>query len=233
MIIGSGMIAKAFEDYAMNDEILIFASGVSNSKENSNKTYQREADLLKKTISENPEKTLIYFSTCSIDDPSMNMNQYVVHKLKMETLISHSCQSYYIFRISQIVGHTNSPTIINYFKNKILNHESFEVWKNSDRNLIAIEDVYKIVHYCIIINLFKNQITNIATPYNTNILEIIEMMEKLLSKKAMYSILEFGNHNEIDISKITPYLKNANVNFTETYTEDIIKIYLERETEHE
>ncbi len=33
MIVGSGMVAKAFEDYARNESILIFASGVSNSKE--------------------------------------------------------------------------------------------------------------------------------------------------------------------------------------------------------
>lgn len=233
MIIGNGMLAKAFEFYKTNDKIIIFASGVSNSKEVSIESYQREIDLLNKTIQENPEKTLVYFSTCSIDDPSMNMSHYVLHKLAMEQLICQSCQAYYIFRVSQIVGHTSSPTIINYFKNKIFNNEPFEVWANSDRNLIAVDDVYKIINYCITNDLFKNQITNIATPYNTNVLDIVKIMEKLLDKDANYTIVQYGHHNEIDISKIKPYLTNANIDFSESYTEDIIKEYLGKEIVNE
>jgi len=32
MVIGNGMVAKRFESYKTNDQFLIFASGVSNSK---------------------------------------------------------------------------------------------------------------------------------------------------------------------------------------------------------
>ena len=45
MIIGQGMLAKRFEKYD-NDNIVIFASGVSNSRETSKIMFEKERKLL-------------------------------------------------------------------------------------------------------------------------------------------------------------------------------------------
>ena len=68
MIIGNGLLAQAFSEYNNNDEILIFASGVSNSLEEKESEFDREAKLLKSVITNYPDKTMVYFSTCSVYD---------------------------------------------------------------------------------------------------------------------------------------------------------------------
>ena len=57
MIIGNGLIAKSFENY--NLDCILFASGVSSSKEKSRDNFLREVNLLKETISNNPDKKII------------------------------------------------------------------------------------------------------------------------------------------------------------------------------
>ncbi|MBP6455165.1 MAG: hypothetical protein KA275_00440, partial [Chitinophagaceae bacterium] len=70
MLVGNGLIAKKFLNYLKDDNFLIFASGVSNSKNANTDEYIKEINLLEKSIQINKEKILVYFSTCSINDPS-------------------------------------------------------------------------------------------------------------------------------------------------------------------
>jgi hypothetical protein len=58
MVIGNGAIAKSFMGLNHND-LCVFASGVSNSKEENKESYDREFDLLEKTIRENNDKKLL------------------------------------------------------------------------------------------------------------------------------------------------------------------------------
>src|SRR5690349_6695322 len=104
MVIGNGMIAKRFNSYKDNKDVLIFASGVSNSKNRNQAQYDRESDLLEKTIEANPSKVLVYFSTCSIKDPGEANSPYVEHKKQLEDLIQKKLERYYIFRVSNIAG---------------------------------------------------------------------------------------------------------------------------------
>ncbi|WP_333850847.1 hypothetical protein [Epilithonimonas sp.] len=69
MIIGRGLIASLFRDMDQ-ENIIFFASGVSNSLETSPEEFLREENLIRKTFTENPDKLFIYFSTCSIYDSS-------------------------------------------------------------------------------------------------------------------------------------------------------------------
>jgi hypothetical protein len=51
MVIGNGMVATKFESFKTNDEHIIFASGVSNSKSSDSSAYKRESELLQKNYS--------------------------------------------------------------------------------------------------------------------------------------------------------------------------------------
>ena len=82
MVIGNGMLAKAFGAFKDNPEVVIFASGVSNSKETNNDSFKREEKLLNKVISENNNSIIVYFSTCSVYDDSVNETNYVLHKIQ-------------------------------------------------------------------------------------------------------------------------------------------------------
>ena len=58
MIIGNGLIASLFTD-CDQENIIFFASGVSNSLENKKEEFLREENLIRKTIAENPNKVFI------------------------------------------------------------------------------------------------------------------------------------------------------------------------------
>ena len=62
MIIGNGMIANVFKENFLNEDVLIFASGVSNSREIRNSEFIKEIDLVQNSILNFPDKFFIYFA---------------------------------------------------------------------------------------------------------------------------------------------------------------------------
>jgi len=221
MIVGSGLVARGFKDYLNDSKVVIFASGVSNSRETRLASYEREERLLKTIIDSHYKKTIVYFSTCSVYDNSVNQTSYVQHKLKMEQLIEKNCQKFYIFRLPQIVGKTSSPTLINHLFDNIYNDENLAINKNSTRNLIGVNEVFLIANHLIKNNFYVNEITNIATPYNDSVIDIVLMIEKILKKKSNYRLLDIGEREAIDINKIMDIIKNKNI-FPEGYTYKIL-----------
>jgi len=86
LIIGNGLIASAFNSNLRNNEdVIIFASGVSNSREVRSDEFFRERKLLVDTLALG--KYIAYFSTCSVDDPELLNTPYVAHKKEMEALV--------------------------------------------------------------------------------------------------------------------------------------------------
>ena len=91
MVIGNGLMAKSFSDYNNRNDIIVFASGVSNSTETRSSEFKREYNLVIDVLKRYPEFKFVYFSTCSIEDKSVEERPYVRHKLKLEDYIaSHS-----------------------------------------------------------------------------------------------------------------------------------------------
>jgi nucleoside-diphosphate-sugar epimerase len=225
MIVGKGMIARAFHTYNDSSEVIIFASGVSNSLGNEYSHFNREKELLEETIEKHSDCVLVYFGTCSVSDPELSHCPYVEHKINMENIIQKNCKHYYIFRLSQVVGKTNSPTLVNFLVNKIETRSLFSIWGHSTRNLIDVDDVFKIVDYFIQNKIFTNQITNIAAPLSLSILDIVAIIEELSGHKGFYEIEDRGGHYDIDINKISSYLNEIGITFYEKYPFSIIKKY--------
>ncbi|MEN4759378.1 NAD-dependent epimerase/dehydratase family protein [Chryseobacterium sp. C39-AII1] len=213
MIIGNGILANAFRSFD-DENIIFFASGVSNSLETKASEFQRELDLLHSTIEKYPNKKLIYFSTCSVYDSSKTESHYVMHKLNMEKIISESCQEYAIFRIGNAVGKGgNNNTLINYLKNSIEEGKTIKVHGKAKRVFIGVNDVALFIHE----NKIENKIFNLVYPYQFSLTEVITPLENHLGKKLMYEVVNEGSYYDIDFedstkdffSKISPeeYLK--------------------------
>lgn len=222
MVIGNGLLANAFKSYEEDCNIIIFASGVSNSRETRISEFEREQTALMEAITHNPTRLLIYFSTCSIEDQSQSDSLYVKHKLSMESLVQTLCQKYYIFRLPQVVGISASPTIINFFVDSIINNKAINIHKNATRNLIYVDDVFKIANIIIKKECYLNEIVNIATPYNLKIFEILHILEVLLNKKANYKIVVCGEIQDINIK----HLNELKIQFQENYVENILEKYI-------
>ena len=226
MVIGNGMVATKFESFKANDEHIIFASGVSNSKTIDSSAYKRESDLLQKTIQENSNKTLVYFSTCSVYDPGEVSSAYVLHKLKTEEYIQSNSSQYYIFRVSNLVGKSkNHNTVLNFFYYHIINRINFDLWQNAERNLMDIDDAYCIIDHILRTKVYQNQITNIANPVSYPVISIIEALENSLGIKANYIPIPKGSPINIDTTSIAPILKELDVNFGNSYLNRLIKKY--------
>jgi nucleoside-diphosphate-sugar epimerase len=226
MVIGNGLIAGKFGDYLADEEKIIFASGVSNSKNINSLDFVRETELLKNVLTHHQDKILIYFSTCSIDDNDLNQTPYVHHKLQIEHFIKQNVHNYYLFRVSNVAGFSNNPyTLLNYFVFKILGDQTFDVWKNAYRNIIDIDDMYIIINKILKEQKFLNQTINIANRENYSVPVIIKKIDEHLNKKARYNEVEKGNNFKISISLIEPLIKELEIEFDENYLSRLLKKY--------
>jgi nucleoside-diphosphate-sugar epimerase len=224
MIIGGGLLANAFRgEFFGHDDVIIFASGVSNSKETDEVEFSRERRLLEQYLSLNIP--LVYFSTCSVIDEDLKHTAYVQHKLEMESLVKN-VDSYGIFRLPQVVGTTKNPnTLINYLYDQISRKKRFQVWTHAERNLIDVEDVAKIVSEI----LRRGQLTkisiNIASPMSTPIVRIVEILEKIIGENAVFDELPIGSYYSIDVNYSMEFSKKIGIKFDANYNENLLKKY--------
>lgn len=226
MVVGNGLVASAFAEFRSDDDVVIFASGVSNSKETDPIEFSREISLLNAAIDEHGDKIWAYFSTCSVTDPSLENSAYVIHKQKIEGIIRARLTDYVIFRVSNIVGGTANPNVIlNYLVNHISSGEEFHLWEQAARNLLDIEDVVKIVSYVLHKKSFKNEIVNIASPNNTSVVRLVELLEKFIGKKANFVKERFGGSPVIDTSPISKIIEACSIEFGEDYVENLLEKY--------
>ncbi len=226
MVIGNGLVAKRFGLFNNKGGFLLFASGVSNSKNNDNESYNREFNLFKESVLKYNDKVIIYFSTWSIYDPQEKESPYVRHKLNIEDFIKTHIKKYHIFRVSNLAGISSNPnTILNYFFNHTKNDVNFDLWTNACRNIIDIDDAYLIIEHILNKNLFPNQVINIANPVNYPVKNIITAIEKFLNKKSNYMEIEKGTNFSIDTSTIQPIIQKLGIEFDDKYLMKLIHKY--------
>lgn len=194
MIIGNGLIANSLKKID-SENILLFASGVSNSLETRSSEFEREFTLLKKTLSDNKGK-LIYFSTLSIHDQSKQDSHYVLHKLKIEAYIKDHVEDYLILRIGNIVGNGGNPnTLFNFLKTQITNENKFVIHQKARRLLLDIDDIAKFLNtQC---THLTNETLNFAYPYYYDLKEIVGAIQKKINKPAHYDEINEGDFYKV------------------------------------
>jgi len=191
MIIGNGLVANAFKQLDSTDELIVFASGVSNSKILSELDCEREFKLLKSVIADNKEnRLLVYFSTYSIDNESEKGSAYVLHKLHLEDYIAKNAPSYLIIRTSNIVGKSgNSSTVFNFLFEKIKSNSAFELWKNAKRNFLDVDHLALMVMELVKAKSYPG-VYYLLNPNDIKVLDLVGMIEIFLNKKAIYTAIE-------------------------------------------
>lgn len=194
MIIGNGLVANAFKQIDSDDELIVFASGVSNSKILSELDCEREFKLLKSIIADNKEnRLLVYFSTYSIDNESEKGSAYVMHKLHLEDFISKNVPYYLIIRTSNIVGKSgNSSTVFNFLFERIKKGVPFELWQNAKRNFLDVDHLALMV-----MELVKSKPSSgvyyLLNPNDINVIDLVGIIEVFLDRKAIYNAIEHPN----------------------------------------
>jgi len=226
MVIGNGMIAKRFYPYEKNPDIIIFASGVSNSKNKNIAEFNRELDLLEKTIAAHPDKILVYFSTCSIEDPGESKAPYTLHKKQLEEVIQKKIKRHYIFRVSNIAGNATNPnTVLNFFYHHIMNQINFDLWVNAYRNIIDMDDVFVIIDSILKSGNLANQVINVANPESYKVTDIVASLEEVTGLTANAIPIEKGFYFPIDISLILPIIEELKIKFDHSYLLNLVRKY--------
>lgn len=224
MTVGTGLIGSLFKDNYRSD-VVFFASGVSNSLEKDPAAFEREENLLRVTLEENPDKIFVYFSTCSIYDSSKNSSSYVLHKLKMEQIIALKAEQYLILRVSNAVGKGGNPTLLlNYLTRSAKEGNTINVHTLAKRNLIDVADIKNITEQLLSEQNF-NRIVNIAYIYNYSIIEILEIIEGFYHKKLDFNLIKNGTGYEIDLPETENYFKQNNLTSKEDYLKNILSTY--------
>ena len=226
MIIGNGLIATTFLKYENSNDILIFASGVSNSTAENIDDYKREETLLLSSLENNKNKFFVYFSSCDLACSIVNQKSYYQHKLKMENIVRKSSTSYHIFRLPQVIGPGgNKNTLINFLISCIKEEKQFNLFFGTYKSIIDVSDVSKMCSYIIDHNLYKNKVVNIINHRYVSVEKLVNVIEDIFQINANYKSVEIISKCKYDdvISK-TIALK-LKIIFDDKYIENIVRKY--------
>lgn len=228
MIIGNGLIAKTLVEYKDNPDVVIFASGVSNSSEVNDQVFAREKDLI---LSQERDKTIIYFSTCSIFDVTAQQTRYVKHKIAMENLLKYNFPKYKIIRLPSVLGNSNNPhTLFNNILNKINLGEEVTVVRGIWRYLLDVDDLKIIIP--LIIKSESIYPINVTYGNVVSVLSIVEILSALLNKGVKINLVNGGIPFHINNLEFKQLLSENNCNiYTDEYNVNCLKKYLKNGTQ--
>ncbi len=109
--LGSGDIASVLPE---RDDLLFFASGVSNSQELRESQYCREVELL---MEQNERSHIVYFSSLGVI--LGGAGRYMEHKKTQEERVKAHFPLHTIVRIGNITWGKNPHTLVNHFKEQL------------------------------------------------------------------------------------------------------------------
>jgi nucleoside-diphosphate-sugar epimerase len=228
MIEGSGLIASAFRQegaHRLHDTCL-YAAGVSNSGCSDAYEFLRERERFEAVVAACPADTrIVYFSTCSIEDPSVRASAYVQHKLRMEARVRR-CARHLILRLPQVAGRTPNPhTLLNFLHERMQRGERFQVWAGARRNIIDVADVARITLDLLKREDAQGETLNIANQYSTGMPDIVRAMERVLDIKAEFDLIDRTSGANIDVSRIEAALRRCGIRFGDAYLAKVIDKY--------
>ena len=225
MIIGTGLLARSFSRrYQQSRDVIIFASGVSNSTEQSDEAFTRERELVMRAISEHGHcSSFVYFSSCGVT--SNQQTKYIEHKRAMEMLVA-THPGGLILRLPQVVGPSSNPhTLTNFLANEILAGHPISVWRYAERNLIDIDDIVLIATEIIERRSEYPACVAVASPHTLSMPALVEKFEKVLGKKALMSVVGKGESLSIDTSTCTRIAHRLNIEFGPNYVDNLLHKY--------
>jgi len=216
VIVGSGVVARAFAEARGLRGCVIYAAGVSNSSCADESEYQRDRERLGEGLRE--RGLFVYFSTCAAG--SEQTTPYVEHKRAMERLVKER-RDYLICRLPVVAGKTPNPhTLLNYLYSRIARSERFTLQTRAKRNIVDVADVATVVEWLIRDGL-HNETVNIASPENLPVTDIVRAFERLCRKEAVATRVDAGDEYPIYTDRIA----EAPVDFSDDYLGRVLERY--------
>jgi nucleoside-diphosphate-sugar epimerase len=225
MIVGNGLLARAFEShFGESHDVVVFASGVSNSLETRPGEFAREAALLRQSL-DSEARRFIYFSSCGVAAAESELTPYMRHKRSMESLVLSASHGL-VLRLPQVVGRTeNHHTLTNFLRDHIVSGEHFTVWAHAERNLIDIDDIVKIGVKLAEELSTKATVVSIAAARSLLMPEIVGIFERVLGNTANCSYVKKGTPMVIDTAVAESLSARLGIDLGDGYIERVIAKY--------
>lgn len=144
IILGNGLVSNSLSQLKSECDIVFFASGVSNSRETSLASFQRERAMLVSALQRYPNHRFIYFSSTIASIPFVT-TPYSSHKRAMEKLLLAADANHLIVRLPQLVGPTKSPTLVAFLRSQILSGSTVTLQARATRRLLCHTDLKRFV----------------------------------------------------------------------------------------
>lgn len=227
------MMAEAFSAFLSDSGVVIFASGVSDSLEDRPEAFDRERNLLMRTREQSAGKLMVYFGTCSVDDPDRRDTPYVQHKLKMESLLQDAADPWMILRIPLAIGPQHrTRTLAQFLYERISLDQTFDVWARATRYPIDVTDIQRVATYFIGQRSLWNRRINLALRAFP-ILEFVHSMEAIVGRPARYRLLPKGAHYELSCPEVKMIASSLRLDLSEHYLDKVLRKYFRREAAQE
>jgi len=209
-IIGRGLIGEALnqEQDSFVNPWMIIAAGVSDSKSQNRREFDREEKLIKECLAQASKcgQRVIYISTYSVHDEALRASPYVQRKLNIERLITENSSSHIILRLTNVVGKYGHPSnLLNYLVSSINNETKIDIWKHAQRNFLDVDDVVK---FTLLLSEVDNGIIELVHPKSYELPEIIRLIEDRLEKKSFSREVESGRNTFQTNQRSVDFFKN-------------------------
>jgi nucleoside-diphosphate-sugar epimerase len=227
IVYGSGLLANKFKDKKSGLDFCIFASGVSNSGEIRESEFQREKELFLDCCSN--EKSIIYFSSCSVELREEFWTPYIQHKYEMEQSIISSGAGI-VVRLPNVVGRGgNKNTLFNYICRSILSGDIITLRNNAVRSLIDIDDVVSLVTFLCgngyFDKLSSDKLIRLTLPNQFSVEDIIVKIESHYGMKAR---IEYSGEDFLYVDKselVEECIENGIISYDSNYLWNLVRKY--------
>lgn len=225
MIVGNGLLARAFESFKDDPKVLIFASGVSNSSNKDQSEFEKEVELLKRHSDQKIK--IVYFSTVSLSDKSLVQSPYVVHKKRIEEEIPKFFEEYIILRLPNLVGKTNNPhTMTNFFFSKVNAGDKLTIQNKASRYLMDVDDVHDALVWYLENVEHQNGIYNLPGKIKLPVIEIVESIQDFLGKKTEIELVDKGENYDVrNHDAFSAFFDQRKISPTEYFKQILNKYY--------
>lgn len=225
MVVGHGMLARAFASFRDDARTVVFASGVSNSLETRADAFLRERELLERTRAGHRDALLVYFGTCSVHDPDRRDTPYVRHKLEMESLLERLGADWLVLRLPLAIGAAHpSPTLAQFLHDRISREEPFEVWARAIRFPLDVEDARRIGERIIADPSLWNRRVNVALRAFP-VSDFVRIMEDIVGRRARCTYVDKGEAYAFECPEVAMLAAELGLDFSERYLERVLTKY--------
>lgn len=236
-IIGGGMIARSFQPYIDDPQlrdVVIFASGVSDSATTAPEAYIREQTLLFDTLRacEDSGQRLVYFSsggaiygprnaTRTETSPTYPTTDYGRQQLLCEGAIINSGAPYLIIRLPNLVGpNQRGGQLIPTLVHQAMNGHA-RLFTRATRDLLDVDDSARLV-VGLLHNHVAGEIVTVASGRSLPIDQIFTEICAILSITPETERIDKGDTQQFDISKLR-YLLGDTLDVDALIGEDYLK----------